>query len=121
MDANKLIDTYVKLRDKKKSMQDDFKAQLEPVEEGLMKVESKLMQMMQDVGVDKLAGAAGTAFVKVNVSMTVADWDEVIGYVKENDAYDLLEKRVSKTAAQERGDVPGLAISQTRVVQIRRK
>lgn len=121
MDTNKLIETYVKLRDKKKELQDKLKADLEPIEEGLMKIESRVLQVMQETGVDKLAGSAGTAFSKINTSVTVADWDKVVEYVRDNDAFDLLEKRVSKTAAQERGDVPGLAVSQTKVVQFRRK
>lgn len=121
MDANKLIETYVKLRDKKKAVQDQHKAEIEPLDEGLMKIEAKLMQLMSDSGVEKLGGAAGTAFTKVNTSVTVGDWDQVVGYVREHDAYDILERRVSKTAAMERGDVPGLTLNQVKVVQVRRK
>lgn len=121
MDANKLIDTYVRLRDKKKAVQAKHKAELEPFDEGLMKIEAKLMDLMESSGVEKLGGAAGTAFTKVNASVSVADWEQVVSYVRENDAYDLLERRVAKTAALERGDVPGLAINQVKVVQVRRK
>ena len=30
----------------------------------------------------------------------IADWDEVVQFIKDNDAYDLFEKRVSKTAVR---------------------
>jgi hypothetical protein len=121
MDANKLIETYVLLRDKKKALQDKHKEELEPFDEGLMKIEAKLMDLMESSGVEKLGGAAGTAFTKVNTSVTVSDWEQVLDYVRENDAYDLLERRVAKTAAMERGDVRGLSVNQTKVVQVRRK
>lgn len=121
MNSNDMIETYVKLRDKKKRMQDEHKKELEPIEEGLMKLEARLMQAMEETGVEKLGGTAGTAFTKVNTSISVADWDSVVSYVKDNDAYDLLERRVAKSAALERGDVPGLTVNQTKVVQIRRK
>lgn len=121
MDANGLIQTYVRLRDKKKEVQDRHKAELEPYDAGLMKIEARLHELMTETGVSKVGSDAGTAFLKINTSVSVADWDEVIQYVKINDAYDLLEKRVSKTAAQERGDVPGLAINQVQVIQVRRK
>jgi len=121
MDANKLIETYVKLRDKKKEVQDRHKAELEPFDEGLMKIEAKLLQVMTDSGVEKIGGGAGTAFTKVNTSVTVGDWEKIVDYVKENEAYDILERRVAKTAVLERGDVPGLNVNQVKVVQVRRK
>lgn len=121
MDANKLIETYVRLRDKKREVQERHKAELEPFDEGLMKIEAKLLDVMNSSKVEKLGGAAGTAFTKINTSVTVADWEQVVDYVRKNEAYDLLEKRVAKSAALERGDVPGLAVNQVKVVQVRRK
>lgn len=121
MDANKLIETYIALRDKKKQVVEAHQKELEPYDMGLMKLEAKLMGALETAGVEKLGGAAGTAFTKINTSVIVADWEQVVEYVRENDAYDVLERRVAKTAALERGDVPGLAISRTKVVQIRRK
>lgn len=121
MDMNKLIDFYIQLRDKKKEVQDRHKAELEPYDAGMMKLEAKMQEQLSSLGVDKLGGDAGTVFTKTNVSISVEDWDEVLDYVKSNEAFDLLEKRVSKTAAQERGDVPGLRTTQVKTIQVRRK
>lgn len=121
MNADRLIETYVRLRDKKAELAAKHKAELEPVEAGMMKLESMLLALLDETGADKVSGPHGTAFTKVNTSVTVADWDAVVGYVQEHGAYDLLERRVAKTAAMERGDVPGLNVSQIKVVQIRRK
>ncbi len=121
MNMNKLIDYYIQLRDRKKEIQTQHKAELEPVEAGLMKLEAIMQEHLSKLGVDKVGGDTGTVFTKTNVSIAVEDWDAVVGYVQEHDAYDLLEKRVSKTAAQERGDVPGLRTTQVKTVQVRRK
>lgn len=121
MDMNKLIDFYIQLRDRKKDIQTKHREELEAYDAGLMKLEAKMQEQLTQLGVDKLGGDAGTVFTKTNVSVSVEDWDEVIEYVKCNDAYDLLEKRVSKTAAQERGDVPGLRTTQVKTIQVRRK
>ena len=42
----------------------------------------------------------GTAFLTTTDFATVADWDAMLTFVRENDAYDMLEKRVSKTAVR---------------------
>lgn len=120
-DVNTLISFYIQLRDKKKEIQQSHKAELEPIDAGLMKLEAKMQERLAELGVEKAGGEAGTVFTKVNTSYTVEDWDSVVEYVKENDAFDLLERRVSKSAAQERGDVPGLRTTQVKAIQVRRK
>jgi len=121
MTADKLIETYVRLRDKKAELVAKHKAELEPFDAGMMKLEARLIELLDTAGADKVSGPHGTAFTKVNTSVSVSDWDAVVGYVREHEAFDLLERRVAKSAAMERGDVPGLSVSQVRVVQVRRK
>ena len=119
--TDKLIEYYIQLRDRKKDMQARHKQELEPIEGGLMKLEAMLQARLDEMGVDKMGGDTGTVFTKVNTSVTVEDWESVVNYVKSNDAFDLLDRRVNKSAAQERGDVPGLRTSQMKTVQVRRK
>ncbi len=120
-DTNTLISYYIQLRDRKKEIQAWHKEELEPVDAGLMKLEGMLQERLTEMGVEKMGGDTGTVFTKVNTSVTVEDWDSVVDYVKSNDAFDLLDRRVNKTAAQERGDVPGLRTSQMKTIQVRRK
>ncbi|SRR6056297_239502 len=120
-DTNTLISYYIQLRDRKKEMQMRHKEELEPIEGGLMKLEGMMQERLNDMGVEKMGGDTGTVFTKVNTSITVEDWESVLGYIKNNDAFDILDRRVNKTAAQERGDVPGLRTSQIKTIQVRRK
>jgi len=120
-DTNTLISYYIQLRDRKKEMQTRHKEELEPIEGGLMKLEGMMQERLNDMGVEKMGGDTGTVFTKVNTSITVEDWESVLGYIKNNDAFDILDRRVNKTAAQERGDVPGLRTSQIKTIQVRRK
>jgi len=121
MSVDQLIQLYVQLRDKKKEVVDRHKAELEPYDMGLAKLEALMQQKLDESGVEKMGGEHGTVFTKVNSSVTVDDWDSVLDYVRDNEAYDVLEKRVSKQAALERGDVPGLRFSQVKTVNVRRK
>ena len=76
----------------------------------MTKLESWLMQKADEDGVTSFKTTAGTAFVTTTDFANVADWDAVLTFIKENDAFDMLEKRVSKTAVRahmdETGDVP---------------
>jgi len=121
MDTSKLISYYIQLRDRKKEIQAQHREELEPVDAGLMKLEGMLQEKLNEMGVDKMGGDTGTVFTKVNTSISVEDWESVVDYVKSNDAYDLLERRVNKAAVVERGDVPGLRTSQMKTIQVRRK
>ena len=51
-------------------------------------------------GVDSFKTANGTAFLTTTDFARVEDWDATLEFIKGNDAYDLLEKRVSKTAVR---------------------
>ncbi len=68
----------------------------------------------------------GTAYMSTRSTATVADPEAFWSYVKENDAWELVENRVNKTAHQQHqeinGDnVPGVNTSATQVVNFRRK
>jgi len=121
IDTNTIISYYIQLRDKKKETQDRHKEELEPINVGLMKLEGIMQDRLNEMGIDKMAGDSGTVFTKTNSSVTVDDWEAVVEYIKDNEAYDVLDRRVNKTAALERGDVPGLRTSQFKTVQVRRK
>ena len=42
----------------------------------------------------------GTAFLTTVDFANVADWDAVLTFIRDTEAYDMLEKRVSKTAVR---------------------
>ena len=51
-------------------------------------------------GVTSFKTKHGTAFLITTDYAKVADWDAVLGFIRENDAYDMLEKRISKVAVR---------------------
>ncbi len=91
------------------------------------KIEVEFLRRFQDRGIDNVSSRdIGTAYRSTRSSATVADWDALLGHVKENDAWEMLERRVNKTAIQQfkeaEGDLPpGINWSETQVVNFRRK
>lgn len=91
------------------------------------KIEVEFLKRFQERGIDNVAARdVGTAYRSTRASATVADWDIFLDHVKDNDAWEMLERRVNKTAVEQfksvEGDLPpGVNWSETQVVNFRRK
>jgi Cft2 family RNA processing exonuclease len=95
-----VIKTYMALRDKKAELEAEVKEQVAEVKEKMTKLESYLKIKMDETGLNSFKSEHGTAFLTTTDYANVADWDEVVQFIKDNDAYDLFEKRVSKMAVR---------------------
>ncbi len=108
--VEQVVGTYMKLRRKKEALENQVKEDLAEIKAKMTKLESWLMQKADEDGVTSFKTAAGTAFVTTTDFANVADWDAVLTFIKNNEAFDMLEKRVSKTAVRahmdETGEVP---------------
>jgi len=95
-----VIRTYMNLRSKKDAIEAEVKDQVKEIKAKMSKLEAYLKTKMDADGLTSFKSDWGTAFLTTNDYANVADWDEVVQFAKENDAYDLFEKRVSKNAVR---------------------
>lgn len=98
--VDQVIEAYLKYRNKKEALEADIKDQVKELKDKMAKLEAWMKTKADAEGVTSFKTAHGTAFVTTNDYANVADWDAVLAFVKENDAYDMLEKRVSKNAVR---------------------
>ena len=121
MNIDALIGAYVQLRDKKDALKKRHSEELRPIDEMMAKLEGTLQQAMAEQNVKSFKSDHGTAYTSELVSAKVVDFNDTLSYIQENDRYDLLERRVNKTVVQEIGDVPGVELTRTLKVNVRRK
>ena len=95
-----VIDTYLKLRNKKDSIESETKEKVKGIKENMAKLEGWIKEQADKQGVKSFKTDHGTAFLTTTDFAQVADWDAVLSFIKDNDAFDMLEKRVSKTAVR---------------------
>ena len=95
-----VIKTYLKLRGQKEAIEAEAKAKVKDIVAKLSKLESFLKIKADEQGVTQFKTEDGTAFLTTNDYAQVGDWDEVLSFIVKNEAYDLLEKRVSKYAVR---------------------
>ena len=95
-----VIRTYMKLREQKAAIEAQTKEQLVGLKHKLDKLEAYLKAQMDAQGLTSFKSEHGTAFLTTTDYANVADWDAVLTFIKTNDAYDMLDKRVSKIAVR---------------------
>lgn len=121
-----LVGKYLEVRDKKKALDEAHKQKMAKVNELLTRIENALLEQFQAEGIDSVRTAKGTAYISTTTSVSVADWDEVLDFIREKEAWHMLERRVSKGAVEqwqdEYGELPpGLNIRMERKVNVRQK
>lgn len=128
MSLNKadVVKTYIKLRDRRAQRKSEYEAADAADKEKQEKIEAYLLKEFNESGIDSIRTEFGTAYKSSRTSATVADWDAFFtNYVVPNAAWEMLERRVNKTAVEQfkaaNEDLPpGINWSETQVVNIRR-
>lgn len=127
-----IVAKYLELRDRRSENKAAFEAKDRELRGMMEKIEGYLHEYLVTSGLEQSATKQATVFKTRKEYFNVADWDSLCAYVKENDAWGLLEKRVGKNTAKEIMDAdangvyqnpppPGVNYTAVETVQIRRK
>ena len=100
VNVDDVISTYMKLRRQKDSLEAEVKDKVSEIKTKMEKLEAWIKEQADLQGVTSFKTKHGTAFLTTTDYANVADWDAMIQFIKENEAYDMLEKRVSKVAVR---------------------
>lgn len=119
------IAAYVKLRGKKSEIEAETKAKVGVINEQLAKIEAWLKLKADEQGVTSFKSAHGTAFLTTTDFAGVEDWDAFVEYVKENEAFHMLNKAVNKLSVRAYLDEtkelpPGVKYGTKTEVQVRK-
>lgn len=126
MKLSDAVKLYIELRDRKAEMKAEFDAQVATVQEKMDKLEAKLLEVFQKTGTDSVKTPFGTAYTTVRTSVTAADREAFMSFIKAHEEWELLEVRPSKSgveqfrAANDNELPPGIKVREERVVNIRR-
>jgi hypothetical protein len=100
VNVDEVIATYMKLRSQKDSIEAEVKDRVSTIKAKLEKLEAWIKEKADAEGVTSFKTKHGTAFLTTTDYANVADWDAVLGFIRENEAFDMLEKRISKIAVR---------------------
>jgi hypothetical protein len=125
MKISELVEKYIKIRDRKTQLKKEYEAKVAPLEDAHAKIEAKFLELFEKSGTDSLKTEFGTAYKSTRTSITVADREAFMTYIRENDEWPLLEIRPAKAAVESfkesHEDIPpGLNYREEMVVNFRR-
>lgn len=95
-----IIRTYMTLRNQKAAIEAEMKSQVDNIKSKMDKLEAWIKEKADEQGVTSFKSDYGTAFLTTTDYANVADWDAMLNFIRDNEAYDMLEKRVSKVAVR---------------------
>lgn len=100
LQIDKVVQTYVSLRDKKATLVAALKAETKVIDEKLDKISAWIKEQADAQGVTSFKTKSGTAFLTTTEHAQVGDWDAVLNFIIANGAWDMVERRVSKLAVK---------------------
>lgn len=95
--ADKLAKVYIKMRDHLQSLQREYEEKEADVKAQMEIIEQKLLDICKDTGADSIKTAYGTVMRSTKTRYWPSDWASMYEFIRQHDAYDLLERRVHQT------------------------
>ena len=99
--ADKLVKAYIKMRDFRSQLKAQYDEQDNAVKEQMGLVESQLLELCKTTGADSLRTKFGTVSRTVQTRYMTGYWESMYKFIMENNAPDLLERRISQIQMRE--------------------
>jgi hypothetical protein len=93
-DLDRLVSVYIKIRDKKLELQAALKEQEEELVLKMKAIELKLLEHCKDNSVESVRTENGTFYRSTRSKYWTSDWEAMNKFILENEAPELLEKRI---------------------------
>jgi len=97
LDANKLAEVYIKIRDKRAELAEKFESEDKQLKEQQDMLADKMSEISKNIDADSIKTPAGTIIRKVDTRYWTTDWDSMYQFIEEHDALPLLERRLHQT------------------------
>ena len=126
MDHKRLVKAYINIRDKRSELKKEFEAQDADLKAKMTLLENTMLQHLQATNADSVRTELGTFYRQEEITPSGSDWAAFYDWVKQNDAFDALERRIKKTfvsdymEANDGAIPPGVSVYRQYVCRVRR-
>ena len=126
LDTEKVVSVFIKMRDRKAEITKRYEAEIAELDAKQAVLQNALLDFCKENKIESIKTSFGTAFRTIKTRLFVSDWQAVEKFIYDNDAFDLLEKRLAQNAAktwtEENPDkpIPSLVTDSKYCVTIRR-
>jgi hypothetical protein len=95
--VDKLAGIYIKIRDARAKLKSEYEAKDTELQEQMDVIEEQLLEACKSIGADSIRTNAGTVIRSIKSRYWTNDWDSMYNFVREHDAFGLLERRIHQT------------------------
>jgi len=126
LDTNAITKVYVKIRDKRAELKKAFEDQDKVLKEKMGVLEGAMLNFLQLHNLNSAPTDNGVFYRQEEIIPTGIDWSAFYEWVRANDAFDFLERRIKKTAVKEYMEAndgkipPGVSVLREYAVRVRR-
>lgn len=126
VDTKRIVSTYLKVRDAKTALVRAHEEEKAKLDSKLELLEQALLKFLNEHKMDSARAGAATFYKQEDIIPAGSDWDRFYKWVRKEDAFEALEKRIKKTFVKEYMEAndgaipPGVTVHRTYVVRVRR-
>jgi len=127
INTEEVVQAYIVVRDKRQEILREYEDQDAVLKKDLEQLEQLLLATCNEINVDSLKTQHGLVMRKVNERFFCSDWSNFYDFVRENDAIELLERRIHQgnfrqfmSEHQGEGLPPGVNVTREYGVVVRR-
>jgi deoxyxylulose-5-phosphate synthase len=89
-----LVKAYLTIRTERETLKSQYEANDKVLLDDMDALEKEMLVICNDTNASSIRTGSGTVIRKLNERFTTNDWDNFKKFVMENDAVDLLERRI---------------------------
>ena len=125
--TEELVGAYIALRNERAKLKDDYEEADKKLVTDMEKLEKSMLDICNEIGADSIKTTHGTLMRRVNERFYCTDWDNFKNYVLENEAVELLERRIHQgnfkehmTQIEGQGLPPGVNVMREYGITVRK-
>ena len=95
--AEELAKIYIKIRDAKEAAVERHKQEVATFNEQLEAISNEMLELCKSLDVSSMRTEEGTIIHKVTTNFNTNDWGSMFAFIKEHDAFGLLQQRLHQS------------------------
>jgi len=125
MQMDRMVRVYRKIREARAELKAEFDEKDKEFKEKLKTLEEAFMAQMNEIGSDSIKTPDGVVFRQVTTKASIADASAFFPWVRDHDAFDMLQKRVTIKAVtdfiEDNGEAPpGISVHREHEIRVRK-
>lgn len=100
-DTDQLVEAYLGIRTEREKLLREYEVADAKLKDDLLKLEAVMLEMCNAVNADSIKTRHGTVMRKLNERFFCQDWDNFYKFVLDNEAVQLLERRIHQSNFKE--------------------